>query len=154
VSLHHPQAPRRHWFSPAVIAAPILLVAVALAGCPGTLENPEDFNISCGDTVLADRCATSGCHDGTTQAANLNLTRDGLEARVVGVAGSTEPDPNGTGAADCDGLILAVPADPASSLIYRKTVDPPCGSKMPIGAPLNATEQQCLLELIGSFANP
>ena len=132
---------------PSLVSGLFLVPAVALAmtGCPGTLEDPERF--SCGNAVLVQRCATSSCHDADAPAAGLNLVPEGLAGRIVGVPGSTMADDT-TGAIGCGGRILADPANPEESLIYLKVTDPPCGAAMPIGTPLDAEQKQCLLELI------
>jgi hypothetical protein len=118
-----------------------------LVGCPGSLENPEDFvdpNAPCDApaTILGPRCATSNCHDAEDPISGLDLTPDeGLAGRVSGVAG-----------ADCTGL-LADPDAPDQSLLLTKCqASNTCAARMPIsGEKLTADEEQCLLEWLSSL---
>jgi hypothetical protein len=121
----------------------------SLAGCPGTLENPERFKTdggACPDVptvTFANKCATDGCHVTPVLAGNLDLAAAGLEARVAGVQGSCNTD------------LLADPANPQDSLLYTKLDSaPPCGSKMPLVGTLEESEKQCILEWIGTLTNP
>lgn len=128
-------------------AVGLALGVVGLAGCPGSLENPEAFGdastvCDAPNTILGPRCATSNCHDAEDPISNLDLTPDaGLVARLSGVAG-----------VDCAGTLLDT-ASPESSLILTKCqADNTCAARMPItGAKLTADEEQCLLEWISSL---
>jgi hypothetical protein len=127
-------------------------LTVAASGCPGTLENKDQFNFGgggsggaegCGDvpaTILGPRCATANCHDSDAPVAALDLTPDaGLVDRIRDV------DATGT---SCATFKLFDPAAPAESLVYTKCVEPvPCGSKMPIGGDVFTSAQSaCILE--------
>lgn len=131
---------------------PALAATLVLAGCPGTLENPERFKTkgaggggdgSCPDipALFAERCAGSGCHGATMPQLGLDLASPGVGARVAG-----QP------AVGCTGL-LADPANPEQSILYRKLTDaPPCGGRMPsIGEPLTPDEMECVREWIASL---
>jgi hypothetical protein len=98
----------------------------------------------------AGKCASIGCHDGTTTAENLNLTpSSGLAATLLNVASQEVPT---------DFLIDS--ASPSQSFIYLKLFNNPPGgmyqmpwtSTNPSGDPLTATEQQCVLGWIESVA--
>ena len=122
-------------------------VTLALAGCPGTLDDPERFfPAECGDveaTLLVPRCGTlAGCHVAELPAGDLDLTTPGIAARVVGVSAT----------AACGGQNLADPASPETSILYLKVTDaPPCGSRMPLGsADLTEAEQACLRDWIAA----
>ena len=137
-------------------AAVVLTVALSGAGCPGTLENKDQFLTSggggtgggggCGDmpAFLQQRCGSSNCHDADMPIAGLDLTDDeGLVARIKDVDGL------GSG---CTTAKLADSANPAESLIYTKCVAPTCGSKMPIGGTaLTQTDFDCILGWLESI---
>jgi hypothetical protein len=127
-------------------SAALLLI---LAGCPGTLENPERFREGfCPDIpgeMFPQRCAATGCHGGLEPAAMLDLQSPGVAARLAGVPAAGD---------DCSGMgTLADPADPEASLLYTKTLEsPPCGARMPmVGAPLTEHDRQCLLDWIATL---
>ncbi|MBW2223052.1 MAG: hypothetical protein JRF54_02335, partial [Deltaproteobacteria bacterium] len=68
-----------------------VLSALVIAGCPGSLSNPDDF-IDGGsidkdaETILAESCGTTGCHDASPQAqAGLDLISPNVESRVVDI---------------------------------------------------------------------
>ena len=93
----------------------LLLAAVALSGCPGTLDNPEDFREggssggggSCppGTNVETDilgkatgsGCATKICHDAQDPAGNLDLASPGLASRLLDQTSTST---------DCSGHVL------------------------------------------------
>src|SRR5687767_3758043 len=75
------------------------LVAAALCGCPGTLEDPQRFDGTldelvietapiegCGSVehdILSKQCTTSGCHSGRGLSASLDLKTPGIFERVA-----------------------------------------------------------------------
>jgi hypothetical protein len=128
-----------------ILAAPALVgvATIALGGCPGTLDDLSQFG-SCGDvpaTIIAPKCATAGCHSGAMPQSGIDMSAAGLSGRVLG-----KKSPS------CSGLLVD-PANPEKSTMYTKTTDsPPCGSKMPLGAPLSAYEQQCILSWAKSLS--
>jgi hypothetical protein len=131
-----------------VVASSIPLVALGLAGCPGSLEDPERFALADGSacldvptTLLGAKCATgAGCHVAEAPGGDLDLVSPGLAARLVDVPASST----------CGGTLLVDSSDPEASLLYQKVLDSaPCGSRMPLGgAPLVDVERACLLEWI------
>jgi hypothetical protein len=129
--------------------APVALAALLLVGCPGAINDPAPFVAArleanapahCPDGVtatalFAQRCATSGCHDARTQLINLDLQSPGVAARLIGQS-----------AAACGGRTLADPNDPdRSALLLKLRASPPCGDRMPLGAPaFTAAETACV----------
>ena len=101
-----------------------------LGGCPGTLSNPDDFidggtGPRTAQAVFDDSCATAGCHDDVSTAAELDLLSPGVEGRVVDVASK---------AIGCETDILVVAGDPDSSYMIDKINGAfgICGSQMPL----------------------
>ncbi len=127
------------------------LVTIAGAGCPGTLDDPDNFRAGnlCPDVpteLLVPRCGSANCHAAFTPAGGLDLVTPEVAARVVGVPA--------VGPACTDsGLILAVPTDPGASLLFRKiSGTPPCGSSMPLGGDrLTPKEVSCVKEWISTL---
>ncbi len=130
-----------------------VLLALVVAGCPASLSNPEDF-IDGGtvekeaETILAESCGTTGCHDASPQAAaGLDLISLNVESRVVGI--------NAIGLG-CESDILVVAGDPEGSYLLDKVLDLPaiCGLQMPLVGSLPADEieilRQWIIDLGGS----
>ncbi len=91
-----------------------------------------------GCELLQMRCAVAGCHDDGSAAAGLSLAAEGLLERL-GDAPAT-----GSGCGDSGALLLDT-ADPESSLIYGKLLNPPaCGARMPLGVPFEEDEIDCI----------
>jgi hypothetical protein len=118
---------------------------VVASGCPGTLTEEEKKMFqgggSCPDipSLLTAKCGLSGCH---AQGSTPDLGSAGVEARIVGKTSSPT----------CGGAVLANPAAPEESLLYKKLLDSPsCGSKMPIGATLSPLEIDCIKDWIGTL---
>ena len=125
-----------------------------LAGCPGSLRDPERFTdggapdggmdagSSCPDVpkeILAMKCGGSGCHGTASPAEGLDLVSDGVVGRVVGVA-----------ATECKGQ-LADPVSPETSVLYTKLLaSPTCGGRMPLGGALPDDEIACVKEWIAA----
>ncbi|MGB8328540.1 MAG: hypothetical protein WCE62_00325 [Polyangiales bacterium] len=123
-----------------------LCAAVSLTGCPGTL-NPDDF-IDGGraqkdaQTLLAQSCGTTNCHDATAQAqAGLDLVSPNVESRVVGV--------NAVGIG-CQSDILVVAGDPDGSYLLDKVLKVPgiCGFQMPVVGTLSESDVEILRDWI------
>ena len=134
------------------------LVLVGATGCPGSLENKDDFLAAAGgggatgpttggqggspaddpcDGLITERCATSTCHSPGVTPPDLSY-----EGRVDRIR--DQP-------ARCDDTLLLVnTASPEESLMYTKcTSAPPCGSRMPLtDGPLEDEELACLLAWI------
>lgn len=139
---------RARWARRTVLAAAIAsLLAVALSGCPGHLDDPARFRADAGPVGCPDvpteifqaRCGSAGCHGPTQPAAGLDLASPDVAARVVGV-----------GATGCPGYVLAVPENPPASLLVQKLgPEPPCGSRMPLGGTLDDATIACVRDWIG-----
>lgn len=123
------------------------LAACALTtGCPGTLDNKEDFQSQIEPLVdpcnglITKRCALSSCHN--AESASVDLTLEGREERTVNKPGVT-----------CEGKYVDT-ANPEASLMYSKCAVevPTCGSPMPLAAdPLSDDELSCLLDYLRSL---
>lgn len=116
--------------------------ALALAGCPGSLEHPEQFLGPCLDApteIFPQRCGDSDCHDAEAPAGDLDLVSPGVETRVVGQEASGGP---GT---------IVDPDAPEESIMWLKisSDNPPFGTRMPqVGGNLSSYERECVLEWI------
>jgi hypothetical protein len=107
-----------------------LVSTFVIAGCPGSLANPDDF-IDGGavpkdaQTVLDESCATAGCHDDVTSSAGLDLLSPGVEGRLVGI------NAKGTG---CESRFLVVAGDSNGSYLFEKVLGEIgiCDSRMPL----------------------
>jgi len=118
-------------------------------GCPGELDNIEDFETEEQQQPLLDpcnglltkKCALANCHD--PESSSFDLTLEGREARMVDQPGRT-----------CIGNYVDT-ANPEASLLYTKCAaeTQACGSSMPLGRPpLDDEELSCLLGYIQSLA--
>lgn len=131
-----------------------LVSALAAAGCPGSLSNPEAFldggtTTKDAETVFEESCGTAGCHDDVTSASGLDLLSPGVETRVV--------DVNATGLG-CESQILVVAGDPNSSYLLDKVLGAIgiCDSRMPFLSILPDSDvevlRQWIIDLGGSGA--
>lgn len=125
-----------------LVTLAVLATALLLAGCPGSLENPEQFLGPCLDPpteIFPQRCGNGDCHDADAPAGDLDLVSPGVETRIVGAEAAGGP---GT---------LVDPAAPEESILWQKVTEdaPPFGTRMPqIGGNLSSWERQCVLEWI------
>lgn len=118
----------------------------ALAGCPGSLSNPEDF-IDGGSTdksaemILEERCGIGGCHDDITKAQFLDLLTPPVADSVV--------DQPAT-AMGCESRTLVVAGDPDNSYLYDKVIGAfgICGTQMPQIGSLPESEKEILRQWI------
>lgn len=123
-----------------------VLSAALVAGCPGTLSNPDAF-VDAGvvpkeaQEVFEESCATAGCHDDVTSAANLDLLSPNVESRVVGVS-SAEPA--------CQSRVLVVAGDPEGSYLLDKVLGTIgiCNSRMPLLGVLSDSDTDVLRQWI------
>ncbi len=122
--------------------------ALPIAGCPGSLANPDAFGDGGGiptksaEEVFAESCGTTGCHDDSSQAqAGLDLISPGVADRVV--------DVNAIGLG-CTEDILVVAGDPNTSYLLEKVLNTPgiCGLQMPIIGTLSADDVEVLRQWI------
>ena len=124
----------------------VLVTASGSASCVGSLADPDAF-IDGGtitkdaQTVFGESCATAGCHDDVTTAANLNLKSAGVESRVLNV--------NATGIG-CEARILVVAGDPSGSYLFDKILGTIgiCGSRMPLLSILPDSDVEVIREWI------
>src|SRR4051812_5630981 len=95
-----------------------LLVAVgllALAACPGRLDDPERFTCHAETDVLIKKCGIDTCHDPVTKQNGLDLASPGIAMRIT------------TGTSTCMSI-------PLIQLLPNKlTATPACGATMPVG---------------------
>jgi hypothetical protein len=123
-----------------------LASAAALAGCPGSLEDPGRFAAQFGNCpdvpeLLAKTCTDAGCHASTEPSAGLDLASPDVFGRLAGDAAE-----GGAGR-------LIDPDQPDASLLYTKLLSPPpFGSRMPIGGSLDDAETTCILAWIEASA--
>jgi hypothetical protein len=130
-----------------------LMLAALSAGCPGELENPDDFAsmVPCDPQGLMQHyCQGSGCHEPSADAdpGQLDLISPGVEARLV--------DQNASYYNVADTEIVQCPtampeklidtANPDKSLFILKLEDhQTCGVKMPFtGRSPRPSQIQCL----------
>jgi hypothetical protein len=102
----------------------------------------------CMAPLMVSKCNQAGCHGGGVISAGLDLTPTVINAPQPLVdklnRGETMACMAGVGK-------LIDSQRPEQSLIYTKVTTPTCGSKMPIGTPLTATETGCILNWIKSI---
>ncbi|MFT3770248.1 MAG: hypothetical protein QM820_32875 [Minicystis sp.] len=124
------------------LIAPLMLAA-ALTGCPGTLEDPERFAGqfgTCPDipTLFTGTCATASCHTADNPAGSLDLASPDIVGRLSGKA-----------AAGGSGKLIDTGAPDQSVLYTKLSAPPPFGARMPLtGTPLDDTEVACVLTWI------
>jgi hypothetical protein len=100
---------------------------------PGPIVSSCDFK-----GLMMSKCGAASCHGGPTASTGLDLTSDGLRARMANV--------NGGGA--CSDKPMINEDDPEQSTLYLIVTGNACGLRMPLGGTLSATEQACILEWI------
>ena len=130
-----------------VLALLSLGSVLLIGGCPGDLSDAGAFRdggviTKDAETVLAESCGTTGCHDDTSQAqAGLDLLSPGVENRVE--------DVNAIGIG-CTSRILVVAGDPDSSYLIEKVLNTPgiCGLQMPVVGSLPADDIEILRDWI------
>src|SRR5688572_6894749 len=89
-----------------------LAIASLSAGCPGILEDPDQFRTgSCPDIeteLFPQRCATSDCHSAMDEAGRLDLQSPDVLSRLIGVNAMGD---------ECvaSGRTLITPGDPDDS---------------------------------------
>jgi len=126
-----------------------LVSALAVAGCPGSLANPDDF-IDGGtipkdaETVFEESCGTAGCHDDVTSASDLDLLSPGVEGRVVDVSAT------GIG---CETRILVVAGNPDGSYLIDKVEGAIgiCDDRMPLLSILSDSDIEVLRDWISDL---
>ena len=133
-----------------------LCAALVLTGCAGNLSDPAAFadggvELKDAETILAESCGTTGCHDDSPQAQQgLDLLSPGVENRVV--------DVNAV-ATGCTDRILVIAGDPDNSyLISKLGAVEICGTQMPLLQSLPQDEidtlRQWVIDLGDSSGTP
>jgi hypothetical protein len=128
------------------------LVLLGVAGCPGSLENPDRFaGVSCTLTIDVERdifqakCSGGTCHGaGAMPAGNLDLESPDVLSRLVGVSGQ-----------GCNGrALIQTEAPDGSAILDRLAEEPECGLRMPLGSdPLPPEEVDCVRAYVFEAAN-
>jgi hypothetical protein len=95
------------------------------------------------------KCAQAGCHGGAIIVAGLDLSPAIIAAPQPLVDKANRGEPMG-GCMQGFGRIIDSQR-PEQSLLYTKVMGMPCGSRMPIGTALTATESACVLSWIRSI---
>jgi hypothetical protein len=88
--------------------------------------------------LMQSKCGSSGCHGAPALSTGLDLTSEGLAARLK--------DEQASGA--CSDYLLIDTAAPERSALYLMTTDDSCGIRMPLGGTLSTAEQTCILQWI------
>jgi hypothetical protein len=122
---------------------------VVVGGCAGDLSDPGAFTgeqppveTKDAETILAESCGTTGCHDDSSQAqAGLDLVSPGVAQRVVGI---------GAIAIGCTDQTLVVAGDPENSYLLDKILNEVtiCGLQMPIIGALDQEEVDVIRDWI------
>jgi hypothetical protein len=109
------------------------------AGESSPTQQLPSASVSCDfPALMKAKCGNATCHGAPGSATGLDLTTAMLAARVAGR--------KGTGA--CTDNLLVDKDDPRASKLYLKVSGTTCGSQMPLGGMLTATEQACVLTWI------
>ena len=126
-------------------------LACFAVGCAGGIDDPAPFIQARSGASVTDAGAPApacpdverelltahcgACHSAMTKSGGLDLSSPSVVSRLVGVASS-----------GCAGKKLVNAADPTTGVLFEKlTPTPSCGSPMPpVGAPLTASEVDCL----------
>ena len=132
------------------IAALGIFAAIAIVGCPGSLEDPDRFQLSttCAPGTNVETqifmnngsksCVSTICHDTTEPAGGLDLESPDPASRMIG---KKSQDPN------CSSKLLIDPANPEASFLLEKVSQkkPTCGDQMPnVPSKLLLAEIDCI----------
>lgn len=124
------------------------LLWVALAGCVGSIDNPEQFGPAPECRITLDvedlfrqRCGTGTCHGNETAdpAADLDLVSPNPGPRIVGSMSTV-----------CEGRMRINPARPDDSFLLEKLEGPRegCGDRMPLVGFLDQAEIACVRDWV------
>jgi len=109
------------------------------AGTPGAVVDAAPPAPACDfKALMQTKCGNAACHGGPTNSTGLDLTSEGLAARLMGESGSGV----------CGTKQMIDLDDPADSVLYLTVTGSSCGTRMPIGASLTEGEQTCILRWI------
>ena len=140
----------------------MLATAVALSGCPGTIDEEMFRNSREGSTrtdataneggagtcpsevndvmrdLIVPKCATASCHSAMARAGGLDLESANLGARLINVPA--------TSAACAPRALVTINGGVVDGVLFGRLIEtPPCGLRMPLGiAGLSAQEIDCL----------
>lgn len=81
------------------------------------------------------KCGNASCHGAPATNTGLDLTSPSLAMRVAGRKGPSA----------CASKLLIDTENPKQSALYLKVTGTSCGSQMPLGGTLSASEQACVL---------
>jgi hypothetical protein len=91
--------------------------------------------------LLAQKCATAGCHSSTAPADGLDLSSPNVGARLVGVAAKS-------------GGLLVDPSAPTQSVMFQR-IQPTAAGRMPVsGDPLDDATIACFRTWISGLGQP
>ena len=108
----------------------------ASGGGSGSGGSPSASGCDEACEIIEMRCATAGCHAASGPAGGLDLASPDLVMRLMDTPATT---------AACSSETLLDPNAPEDSLLYGKLLDPPtCGTRMPLGLPLDDEELDCM----------
>ena len=159
------------------LAIAVLVASTTVIGCAGELQNPERFGSGLGGdggvprdawtprgdaggggsgedsgpprnlameagAIFAARCA--GCHGAASPAAGLDLVTAGIGPRMRDATSR------------CMSLPFFDADSPEDSYFIQKVsaATPPCGQRMPLGAPLSAEEIETLTLWVEGLVSP
>ena len=96
---------------------------------------------ACVQTVFKDKCAMAACHAANTM--QTDLASPGVEDRLIG-----KKPTQGV----CASKVL-ITTDGSSSLLLEKLKDSPsCGTKMPLGSSLSASDLTCFMDWVNAVS--
>ncbi|HTS82350.1 MAG TPA: hypothetical protein VMH40_17225 [Myxococcaceae bacterium] len=133
----------------------VLAACLCLAGCAGSLADPERFGDggtsgafvcpSLGQPaksqVILQKCVT-GCHSAAIAASNLDLESPSAASRLVGVSTTA-----------CPPRLRVDPVDGGTLQELITQTNPTCTSAMPPGGGLTNSEVNCIVEWTRSLAS-
>lgn len=138
----------------------LVVSLVSLAGCAGSLSDPQRFyaavdagrgtdagalppNCDAPTTVFAPSCLV--CHAPPNPLGALDLSGANVAQRLVNVK-----------SAACSGQVLVVAGQPDASYLLQKLVEaqPACGAQMPQRGALSSTAVECVTNWISNLAIP
>ena len=128
------------------LLGPLLLVA--LVGCVGSIDKPEQFGPAPECRITLDvedlfrqRCGTGTCHGNETPdpAAGLDLVSPDPGPRIMGTMSTI-----------CEGRMRINPARPDDSFLLEKLEGPRegCGDRMPLVGFLDQAEMACVRDWV------
>lgn len=112
------------------------LLLLALAGCPGRLEDPDKFRscqLDVEKDILVAKCGLAGCHAAMSPQNGLDLVSAGVAGRLA------------TSTSMCNGK------SQKAFMAEKLTAAPACGSQMPLGEPLTTAEDACVREYLNGL---